>query len=121
MEGIYHIRFIGQAYDEYDGYGVLEVRRDGEIRGGDVAGVKYEGKWCYLDDGAHIDFSMWMKVPPGVHLVTGAPPEGRETEALMLHKQLPKDFGNGTPVLIETPTGTVRVVFHKILDTDAGE
>lgn len=117
MEGIYHISFIGQyGY----GYGVLEVKRDGEIRGGDVAGVRYEGKWHYLDDGAHIDFSMWMTVPPGVPLVTGAPPEGRETEALMLHKELPKNFGNGSSVCIETPSGTLQVVFHKILDTDAG-
>ena len=99
----------------------MEIRKDGEIRGGDVAGVKYEGKWHYVDDGAHIDFSMWMKIPPGVRLVTGAPPEGQETELLMRHKELPKDFGNGSPVLIETPSGPVRVMFHKILDTDAEE
>ena len=118
MQGIYHIRFIGQV--DY-GYGVLEIREDGEIRGGDVAGVKYEGRCRYIDDGAHIDFSMWMRVPPGVHLVTGALSETQETESFMLRKELPKDFGNGNPVLIETPTGLVQVVFHKILDTDAGE
>lgn len=118
MEGIYHISFIGQV--DF-GCGVLEIRRDGEIRGGDVAGVKYEGRWLYVDDGAHIDFSMRMTIPPGVPLVTGAPPEEQETEPFMRHRELPKDFGNGSPVLIETPSGPVGVVFHKILDTNAEE
>jgi len=109
MNGIYAIYFTG-AFGS--GHGVL-LLRNGAIAGADASGVLYDGSYRVEGNGEILRGSVRMMVPPGAGLVTGAA-AGSEPLSFDIPLALPTHLGNGRPLLLQTPTGPVNIIFKRL-------
>lgn len=91
------------------GVGVL-VFDSGLIVGVDEAGVRYDGE--YRLDRGRLEANIIVTVPPGVSLVTGAPPPA-STYSFPLSLSIPVDDVE-MPFAVGTPTGQVAAVLRKL-------
>ncbi|MGY3588509.1 hypothetical protein ACVIGB_002532 [Bradyrhizobium sp. USDA 4341] len=87
---------------------------DGVLAGVDVGMMKYEGNYVVSEDGS-LDGTLTYILPPGVPLITGAPPATGLTRVNM-KLDLPSNFADGRVVTIDTPLGRVNAKFEKLKD-----
>lgn len=85
---------------------------DGLLVGVDVGTMQYDGNYKIMPDGS-LEGMVEYVVPPGVSLITGAPPSATPTR-LQLKLTLPAGFDDGRVVTIQTPAGPVNAKFEKI-------
>jgi hypothetical protein len=111
MNGIYVAYMTGRA-----GTSVLMlVISGGMIVGADVGGIQYDFAIKENPDGSGYHCSGVYVVPAGTILITGAPP-AVGPQRIVMEFDLPKDFGAGPVVPIETPLGPVNARFQKLRD-----
>jgi hypothetical protein len=95
------------------GIGIFRVSQGG-VEGLDCAGGRYIGT-AIEDANGNIRVRIKFEVRPGVILVQGTAPQDlphtREIDQL-----LPPGFGDGKPIEIDSPPGTVTVMIRKIPD-----
>jgi hypothetical protein len=109
MDGFYSVYFTGLVGS---GFGLLMIK-GGKIIGADTEGVLYDGSYFLTKNG--LVGSVIFKAPPNVHLVTG-PKSGEEGLEMAIDLNLPKNFGNGQTLRIDTPNGPVNAIFRKLRD-----
>jgi len=102
----YAIYYTGVAGS---GFGIVSLF-DGIILGVDAAGGKYDGKYFINDETSELEGDLHLEVPAGAHLVTGIPAQ-KESLTLNIPLKLSKDLGKEQPMLIETSSGPVNVIF----------
>lgn len=85
---------------------------DGVLAGIDVGTMKYDGVYKVLPDGA-MEGVVEYVIPPGVSLITGAPPSASPTK-FKLQLTLPPGFDDGRTVTIQTPAGPINAIFEKV-------
>jgi len=87
----------------------------GTLVGADITGMKYDGTIARKSDDSGFVCSVVYIIPPGIPLITGAPPPA-QPQRIPLQFELPMNFADKRVVLIETPLGPVNARFEKIRD-----
>jgi hypothetical protein len=107
-DGFYSITYVGVA-----GMGLcMLLFEDGTVRGFDMRGGKYDGRFTRNADGS-VDMTGELVVLPGVELVTGAPPP--ETTVLMpLKAHLPADISEEKAVAVSVGNLQVQASFKRM-------
>lgn len=85
---------------------------DGVVAGIDISTMKYDGTYKAAADGS-LEGAVEYIIPPGVSLITGAPPATAPTK-MTLKLVLPAGFDDGRVVTIETPAGPINARFEKV-------
>lgn len=106
FEGIYSITFRGAA-DWGMGMFILQ---GGKLTGADAAGVLYDGGYSEQDGQLVLDVT--MRVPPGVGLVQGVPPQQKPYDVHFVARIPPEAIETQSPVLLSLPPGPVNVIFR---------
>lgn len=109
VDGFYRVAFTGNYGS---GFGLL-VLRDGKVAGADISGSICDG--TYGLNGPVLTISIIMRAPAGITPVQTGVPTSSPSE-MPISVSVPTDFGDGRPVLVETPLGKVNVAFVKIRD-----
>lgn len=107
MDGIYSIYFTGNS-----GMGqAMLMIKDAIVNGADAAGVTLDGT---LDSSRSdtVDIKLDLAIPPGIMIATGFINSDNRIVHQQIKETIPKNFGNGQPILIHTPTGPMNVVFR---------
>jgi hypothetical protein len=110
MDGIYAIFYTGSAGS---GHAII-VMKNGIIAGADAIGGILDGTYTDPGDG-FLEVAVFHTAPPGASLVTGVI-AGQKSLSQEINTRLPQNFGNGKPVLIQTPTGPINVIFKRLRD-----
>ena len=110
MSGIYAMYFTGSAGS---GHAVF-VLMDGVVTGADAIGGVLDGTYNQAREG-YLDVLVTLTVPAGAWLVTGAA-AGETPLSQEIRARLPENFGDGKPILVQTPTGPVNVIFKRLRD-----
>ena len=108
VDGIYEITFRGAA--DW-GMGIL-ILKDETITGADVGGALYDG--TYSDQGGDILVQITLKVPPGVTLVQGTPPQPQEYSFDINTTISKQTLDDRQAVTIDLPPGPVNVIFNRL-------
>jgi hypothetical protein len=112
MDGFYAAFLTGRGGQSI----VLFAIKSGKIVGVDAGGLKYTGNMrTKSDDGFTCDIN--YTIPPGVPLITGPGPVAKEVPINLLF-ELPKNFGEGPIVRIDTPFGPLNAKFQRLSDID---
>ena len=108
MDGIYAMYYTGEISSGL----ALAVIQSNKIIGADLAGSLINGKIQPTDQG-NISIDIELHLSEGTILVTGEAPLQQDIvlEASMV---VPKNFADGTPHLLELPTGPVNVIFKHL-------
>jgi hypothetical protein len=111
LNGFYALYYTGRTGS---GFAVL-VLKDGIITGADAGGGTYDGEYTIYQDRGNLEGTIKITTPPGVSLVTGAPPS---QQSFIQHFpiSLPLDLSQGQPLLVQTSTGPVNLNLKKIRD-----
>ena len=91
---------------------VIFVAKDHLITGSDVTGGSLDGTFTDPSDG-NIDVDANMVIPTAGMIVTGFVNGGQD----IVHRMtatIPKNFSDGQPVGLNSPTGPVKVIFRKL-------
>jgi hypothetical protein len=110
MTGIYAMYFTGSAGS---GHAVF-VMKDGIVAGADAIGGVLEGTYKSAGEG-YLEVAVTLTVPSGAWLVTGAV-AGDQPMAQEIKARLPENLGGGSPIMVQTPTGPVNVIFKRLRD-----
>jgi hypothetical protein len=103
------------VYSGVNGLGVGIIVVLGEtVEGVDFVGGRYTGTARENDDGT-ISIAIDFDVKPGMTLVQGTAPQDIPHRRHIEHK-MPAGFGNGTPVEIPAPPGSVTVMVKRVPD-----
>jgi hypothetical protein len=94
----------------------MRERTTSAIVGVDVGGLKYAGS-ISPGSGDRFRCELQYTIPPGVSLITGPGPVAKEVPVNSTF-DLPKDFGDGPVVGIDTPFGPLNAKFQKLADID---
>lgn len=84
---------------------------NGLVEGVDVGGIKYSGKYAEDPDTHNLVGVVTFSVPANASLITGLT-AGPNPVQIPVPLNLPSNFGNGSVVRIETPTGPVNARFE---------
>jgi hypothetical protein len=112
MDGFYAAFLTGRGGQSV----VLFAIKAGKIVGVDVGGLKYAGS---INAGSGDGFRCKIRytIKPGVSLITGPGPVAKEVP-VNLTFDLPRNFGEGPVVAIDTPFGPLNAKFQKLADID---
>ena len=113
LDGFYAITFRGAA--DW-GMGMI-IFHHGKLTGADAGGVVYDGE--YQDRGAIIHVKVAMKVPPGVSLVQGLPPQTVPVTFEFEENVDRTAMDTSLPILLKLPPGPVNIIFKKVRELDA--
>ena len=111
LNGFYALYFTGTVAN---GFAVV-VLKDGVVAGADVAGGIFDGEYTVNQKKGVFEGTIRMTVPPGISLVTGAPPS-QVTYTQEITLSLPLDLNQGQPMQIQTSTGPVNLNMKKLRD-----
>lgn len=107
MEGFYAIYYTGVG-----GFGhAVLVLRNGSIVGADAVGGSYDGIYSVSTSG-QLQINVDLHTLPGTTLVTGQ--TNPQAFSQKIRADLPKNFDNGQPVPLQTPSGPINVIFKKL-------
>jgi hypothetical protein len=110
IEGTY-----GFVYSGVNGLGMGIFKMEGEkFQGVDFVGGRYDGTARENEDGS-ISLDIEFDVMPGMSLVQGTAPQDIPHRRRIEHV-LPAGFGDGRPVTIPSPPGTVTVMVKRVPD-----
>jgi hypothetical protein len=109
LDGFYALYYTGRVGS---GFGVI-VLKGGIVTGADVTGGVYDGQYTIKQDRGVFEGAIKLTLPPGVSLVTGAPPT-QESVTQEFPISLPLDLDPKHPVQIQTTTGPVNIVLKKL-------
>ena len=105
----------GFVYSGANGLGVgLFTLKGEEFRGVDFGGGRYRGSAHENPDGT-IDIDISFDVKPGMQLVQGTA-EQEVTYRRSIKQTLPRGFGDGAPLTIISPPGTLYVMIKQVPD-----
>jgi hypothetical protein len=105
MDGFYVAYLTGRAGTSM----LMLVISHGTLVGG---GMKYDGTIVQKSDASGYLCSVVYIIPPGIPLITGAPPAA-EPQRIPLQFELPLNFADKRVITIETPLGAVNAKFEK--------
>jgi hypothetical protein len=102
----------GCVYCGADGLGLgVFNAKNGKVVGFDYVGVRYHGTAIEDVASREITLDLTFEVPRGVDLVQGTAAYTRR-----ITQTLPPDFGDGTPIKVDTPSGIVTAMIKRIRD-----
>lgn len=110
MNGIYAIFYTGSTGS---GHAII-VMKNGILAGADAIGGILDGTYADSGDG-YLEVAVSYTAPPGTSLVTGVI-AGQRSLLQEINTRLPQSFSNGKPVLVQTPTGPINVIFKRLRD-----
>ena len=89
--------------------------KHGIVVGSDFVGGRYRGTATEDAVNREITLDLTFEVPPGVVLVQGTAAQDVH-HSRYIRQILPADFGDGTPVKVDTPPGIVTAMIKRIPD-----
>lgn len=105
----------GFVYCGFNGLGVgVFTLENGRLAGRDWEGGRYTGSAIETAEG-NIVLELGQEVPAGVKLVQGTSPQN-VPYGLGLKQEVPPLFGDGAPIEVSAPGGTVRLMVKRIPD-----
>jgi hypothetical protein len=105
----------GFVYCGANGVGIGAFTISGErFRGTDMAGGRYDGTARENPDGS-IDLNIEFDVMPGETLVQGTAPQ-EVPHRRRVSQTLPPQFGDGEPLKLQSPPGTLTIMVKRIPD-----
>ena len=109
LDGFYALYYTGKFGT---GFGVI-VLKDGIVTGADVSGGVYDGQYTVKPDQGIFEGAIKLTIPPGILLVTGAPPS-QNSFTQEFPVSLPLNIDPSHPVTVQTSTGPVNIILKKL-------